>query len=90
MLQTIIISAIFGLLGGIFATYFRSLFHIKEKKIELIFDFRKVIYSDLHKLTFLTDSFAEARYGWQIYGTEGRVLDQSVYDKLENMTFEQI
>ena len=70
MLQTIIISAIFGLLGGISATYFRSLFHIKEKKFELIFDYRKEIYTHLHKLTFLTDSFANARYDWQIGGTD--------------------
>ena len=72
-LQTIIISAVIGLCAGIIGSWFQSFRNIKEKKFEILFEYRKILYNELHKITFLDDNFGQARYDWQINGVnEGK------------------
>jgi len=70
MPETIILSGLAGLIGGIIGGYFQSMHRKREKKFELLYDFRKEIYSKLYKITFLSESFGQARYNWQIDGVQ--------------------
>jgi len=67
-LITILLPAILGLFGGAIGGYAQSLYRKGEKKFELIYDFRKEVYSKLHKATFTSNSFGQARYNWQVDG----------------------
>lgn len=71
MKETIIISAIIGLLAGVVGAWFQSLFRMREKKFELLFNLRRETYGTLHQITFPKDSVGQARYDWQIDGVEG-------------------
>jgi len=78
----IILSALAGLIGGIIGGYFQSLNRKREKKFELLYDFRKDIYSKLHKITFINDSFGQARYDWQVDGIKkGAIYFQKEFNQ---------
>src|SRR5262245_24790540 len=67
-LQTALISGVIGLFAGLAGSWFQSLRNIKEKKFEVLFEYRKELYSKLHRITFTSERFGQARYHWQIDG----------------------
>lgn len=68
IILTVLIPAIVGLFAGLVGAWFQSIRNMKEKKFEMLFEYKTKIYSKLHKLSFFNEQLQEARYNWQING----------------------